>query len=660
METKSVILSSLQQEKRTAVGLPKYLEWLRVLAQRVYDHRQTIVELAILAAWALWMGRAYLDFDPNLAPAGREYGSAIQGNHLWTRAQQCGWCALWNGSTRGGTPAFADTYGSALHPLVVVTTLIWGVVNGSKLALILALWIAGVAQWWLARVLRLGPLARVWSGLAAVAGGHLAGRMALGIFGIPLSTAMCSLVFAPAIAIARSGNRRTTVLLAIVLALTIVAGQGYIQVGLLFLSPAFLFLVFGDRLRFRPVWREYAIAIGIALLLAAVFLVPLIHFWPNFTKDVDLDFQSTQPLRYFVLNLVIDDVDFLISEALGKQPELANYSMYIGWVPILLAALCLKFAHGEDHNVLLFLGTSAILALLTGSGVTLRWFQPLVSSLAGLRFAPLIGGLAIPPILGLAAYGLDKLFAVNWPRLELSHQGSPDWRREVVNLKWLLLVPLIWSLHTSYDFSHGWLHLTPIGDDVHALLAKLRTPSLQWVATPFGEHRYVEPAIRMGLKLSPGIMPWGWKDRDFPEPYLEATRSNPPPGSEMVGAAGEIQIYRFMDQRDYAFVQTDDDVIPCQASGTGGDLRVECSVPDGMTGTLIVRENSWSGWYAWRGQAQVPLLKDRWLRVDAPAGEHRYRFRYLPGDVPLGMFLSLLGIVLSIWKWLSSPDYKTR
>ena len=124
MATKSIILSSLQQEKQTTVRLPKYLEWFQVLARHVYDHRQAIVELVILAAWALWMGRAYLDLDPNLTPAGREYGSAIQGNHLWTRAQQCGWCALWNGSTRGETPAFADTYGSALHPLVAVTTLI--------------------------------------------------------------------------------------------------------------------------------------------------------------------------------------------------------------------------------------------------------------------------------------------------------------------------------------------------------------------------------------------------------------------------------------------------------------------------------------------------------------------------------------------------------
>ena len=29
-------------------------------------------------------------------------------NHTWTRFQECGLCALWNGSVRGGYPAFAD------------------------------------------------------------------------------------------------------------------------------------------------------------------------------------------------------------------------------------------------------------------------------------------------------------------------------------------------------------------------------------------------------------------------------------------------------------------------------------------------------------------------------------------------------------------------
>lgn len=33
-----------------------------------------IVEWALILIWALWVGRAYLDLDPVVAPLGREFG----------------------------------------------------------------------------------------------------------------------------------------------------------------------------------------------------------------------------------------------------------------------------------------------------------------------------------------------------------------------------------------------------------------------------------------------------------------------------------------------------------------------------------------------------------------------------------------------------------
>ena len=615
-------------------------------------HRAAILELVLIAAWAVWVGRAFLDFDLNVVPAGREYGSAVQTHHLWTAVKDCGWCALWNGSERGGTPAFADIYGSMLHPLVALSTLAFGVVNGSKVALIAALWTAGLAQWCLARVLRLGWLARLWAGLAAVVGGHLAVRMELGLFGIVLSTAMCSLVFAPALAVARSGGRRSIVLLSIALALTIVAGQGYVQIGLLFLAPAFLFLIVGRDLRIRPVWRKYALAAGLAVLMSAVLLVPLLHFWPNFGKEMDWALGAAQPLKYFVLNLIVDDRDVLSSEAFHKLPQAASYGMYIGWLPIVLAVFCLRLARRQDLNALLFLAASAALALLTASAVPLRWLKPLLPSVAGVRFPSLIGGIAVPPLLGLAAYGLDGLFRLaNWPRLGLSLNSSGEGSRGMISLKWLLLVPLVFSLRSSYEFSQDWLYVTELDDSVPAILQALRTPSLQWVEPPFGEHYFVEPAIRMGLKLSPGVMTWHWKERTPPDPYLEASRLGPPPDSYEIKVVGSVPIYSFVEDRDYASVKTEAGVIPCSAFGRGGNLVISCSVPE--NGELVVRENRWGGWYAWRDGERAPLLRGRWLSVDAPAGDHTYRFRYLPWDIPLGVLLSLLGIGLCIWQWFA-------
>ena len=59
---------------------------------------------------------------------------------------RCGSCVLWNGFINGGNPAFADFYGAALHPLTIVTTLIWGAIDGGKLLVVSSLALAGLAN----------------------------------------------------------------------------------------------------------------------------------------------------------------------------------------------------------------------------------------------------------------------------------------------------------------------------------------------------------------------------------------------------------------------------------------------------------------------------------------------------------------------------------
>jgi uncharacterized membrane protein YfhO len=80
---------------------------------------------------------------------------------------------------------------------------------------------------------------------------------------------------------------------------------------------------------------------------------------------------------------------------------------------------------------------------------------------------------------------------------------------------------------------------------------------------------------------------------------------------------------------------------------------VVCSVSEG--GDLIVRENMWSGWKAWMDGERIQLIGKNWLQVKAPAGEHTYQFRYQPRDVSFGVFLSLIGLLLSIYFWRNTP-----
>ena len=614
---------------------------------------QIVFELLLIGIWAMWVGREYLDFDSAVVPAGREFSSAIQTNHLWTRFQECGWCALWNGSGQGGYPAFAEPYGSALHPLVIITTYLWGVINGAKVSLVIGFWVAGIAQWWLARELKLSWLPRLWSAAMAVVGGHLAGRMELGVFGVFLSTSMSSLVFAGFISLAREKSWKRTIVLAIVFSLSLLAGQGYMQIGLLGIIPALFFLIIDGKFRIRSVWKNFALAALIAILLAAPFLLPFAHFSPNFVKHIDPDFTSAQPIAYIPLNLVIDDVDFYRTELLSKLAYPYMNTLYIGWIPVLLALLGIKFVRQDDRKYFWFLGGTIGMELLLSSATILKWIQGIIPEVAGVRYPTIIAGLIVPPILGMAAYGLDHLLAMSWPNLWLGFGEREKQPRKTFNLQWLLLIPLIISLNSGYQFSQIWIFTIRRDKVVEPVIENLHSETLQWVNPPFGEHHYIEPAIAAGLKISPGIMPWGWEDRDRPIPYLEASHSGIPAGTvELVDTVADVSIYAHTDEF-YAAVVNAEKIELCHATGNSGRITIRCTVD--VSGRLVVKDNTFSGWNAWMDGERVPLVGEQWLEVDAPAGEHTYEFRYQPWDVLLGLALSVLGIVLCVWLWFAAP-----
>ena len=328
------------------------------------------VEFLAILLWTVAFARPYLDMDPSVMPTGREFGSAIQVHHLWMQMRECGWCALWYGNAGGGFPSFAEPTGSQLHPLVIAATLTWGVLNGAKVALAAAFLMAGLAQWWLAYELGVGRIARIWSAGMAVVAGNLSARMELGGFSLLMSTATCTLVLPSLVAFARSGRRRSAILLGVALALLAVAGDGYLQVAMAFSLPLALLLI-----QWKLEWvmllaRRSVLVAVLALLLAAPFLVPFLHFLPEFAKDHDPSFKTAQPFQYLPLNLVISDLQYYTSDALRKLPYPSHYGNYVGWIPVLLAFWALRGGRDtKDRRVIAFLAGFVFLPLWLGSAV---------------------------------------------------------------------------------------------------------------------------------------------------------------------------------------------------------------------------------------------------------------------------------------------------
>ena len=556
-----------------------------------------VIELILIALWAVWVCRDYFDdFFKFIWPVGREFGIQIYAHHFWVDVIQCGTCALWNGSINGGAPALADPFGSAFHPVVMLTTLLFGVVNGVKIAVVISLWLAGLAQWWIAKTLETGRLARLWSSMIVVVSGHLLGRMELGAFGLVLSMASVSLVLASALWLAKSKQKRDAVLLAITFALALVAGHGYLQLGLIALAPAFLFLLFDKNWKVLPIWRYYLLAFGLSILLAGVFLIPVLHFSPNIEKFTDGGFESAQPFAYIPLNLVIDDWDYMNFEILGKFPFPYLYNILIGWWPVVLAILSLFFIRRDKRPILWTLVIGVPIILFTASATPFRWLVDIIPSLAGVRHVPLIAGLVVPLLLGLAAYSFDELIKIDWPEVVfMFKRGKPEIR---LSAKWLLIIPTIWSISVVYDFNQVFL-ATERTQDLYNGIHSMTTSSTQWVEIPFGDHWWVEPALDSGLKLTNVVAPWWWEGRDNPEPYLMVRLPNDAEGEEIDPKLIDKPIFR-ETEHSYAFIEMDNTIKTCHAFSNGGHITVKCNTDFAgkvtRYGKYVVWLESMDGW----------------------------------------------------------------
>lgn len=623
----------------------------------------TALELVVLLCWTLLVTWPYLNFDMLVVPAGREFLHHIHPHHVWNNALECGWCAVWNGNVRGGYPAFADPQTSLLHPLIILATLGAGVLNGAKLSLVGAFLMAGLAQWWLGRVLGLGRVACVWSAAVAVAGGQLAGRMEHGIFSLVIAVAACALVLPPLIRLMQTGSRRYAVLLGITLALAVLAGQGYIQIGLLLTMPAALLLVRWEKDFVLLLTRRLLLAAAVALLLAAPLLVPLLHFLPNFTKFTDSNFSSAQPFAFIPLNLVINDHAFYSSEALGKTPFPGITVIFIGWIPVLLALWGLRdLWHSPRRRLMLFLVATALLAFWYASAAPFRLIVSLLPALepqiGGLRFPALFAILAVPPVLALAAAGLQHILDMDWPRLQMGLVDSNSQHKFTLHLRWLLVLPLALALSTAWTFTSHWVKGTAMHPDIFAVLDALRTPDTQWVNTPYGEQFWIEPAVRSGLKLSQGVQGWFWYGRDIPEPVREASPGGSPPGMAFSSVVGNKTISEQLEGREYATVQhPNDSHAACEAHATGGNIDVQCQITE--PGTLTVKENSWAGWQVYVNDAPADLIAGPWLKVELPEGTNWVEFRYRPWDVQIGLLLWLGGVLLACYAWWQGDEPDT-
>jgi hypothetical protein len=585
-----------------------------------------ILPVVLIVGWALWVGRGYLDFNPLAYPNGGDFPLQVYSHFGWYSLRECGTCVFWNGVINGGQPTFAEVQGASLHPLIILTTLLWGAINGAKVVLVTSLITLGLSQWWLSRVIGLGPLAGLWGALFAVVGGHIADRMAGGLMNVVFSLASATLILPPLVDLIHNNNRRAAVLVGIFLGLTFLSGQGYIQIAIILgLFPALGLYLFSHNGNARDIRAALFFAVSLAVLLSAVLWLPVLQLLVATTKYGDPHIAYAQSFDIIPLNLVL------------RQEK----SLFIGWIPILLALSTLHLVPNEKKKLVWFFFLSIGLIFLVSSSTFLQFMHKYFDQIGMLRFTDNMTILAVPFLLALSAWGLDRL-------LQSPVCVSLKTRSETINIHfaWLLFPALLLlALPPVYEFSR-WRFETHVVIRPEPVMQWLETEYTELVHLPTPDFEWMPLAIERGLKLTGVWRPWFWKDRGQPSAHLEVNR-DPVENPEQV--IDNLYLLRH-EQNRYAAVYTPDGgFFPCQAKATGGHIDVSCT--NDRPGKLVVMENYFSGWNAWVDGKPVPFFKDTWLKVDAPAGHHTYTFRYRPWEVWVGLALSLIGIVIAGLAW---------
>lgn len=593
-----------------------------------------LLEVIIIIIWALWVGRAYFNFDPSAFPQGGDFPHEVQGHLFWHLLPQCGLCFLWNGYLDGGSPSFAELQGAGLHPLVAIGSLLWGTINGEKFMLLCSLVMAGLAQWWLARVLGLGWLARLWSGLIIVVCGHLGQNLSNGVTNLVFAIANASLILPPAVDLALNHNRRSIIWLGIALASTVLAGQGYIQIGVLFaVLPALLiFVLFPGRP--SNLWKDYLLAGVLAFLLSAYMLVPMLHFYPAFGPEGGVLDDLIQSINTVFLNFVSVD---------GLK---VNYPLFVGLIPVVLALIALRLAPRDKRRLLWFFMVSILLVCALSTRELVTFIVQYIPRFDAVRIPSLISGLAVPFLIGLSAWGLDLLVESDWPKVTLSFAGG----RVISFAKtWLILaIPLVAAIVVAYPIGTQWMYTVQV-DKPAEVIQSVQTASAQWVQFPTDDFLWAPALIDQGnYKLTNVYRPWRWIGRDQPKPFVEAVNNRDIPAypsTNLLKTLPDYAIFNYSEDQ-YAAVQSGSGVTACHSNALGGNIDITCNSPS--AGQLILQEYSWSGWYAWMDNKPIKLKPGEWLSVDAQAGKHTFSFRYRPWDVLIGLILTLIGVGLSI------------
>ena len=346
---------------------------------------------------------------------------------LSNRAPSIGHLPAWNPYLGSGTPLINNGFFYLFNPFMSLPVLLLGGVQGTKLAIIIGLVMAGYSMWFLGRAVGLGALARVSGAVLYLMNGGFVGKMAGGHFQLGLSLVWPPLVFAGLLWTLKTRRRAAPILMAAAFALLFFSGNIYFTLHVLLccavISAAYLIH------RQEQRWHldlEGLKRLGLGGLLAlGLVMIQFLPLWMvrDYVGHEAVSFDNDSGQLSEQVDMSLSLANFIVPWESWKQfstPPVSEFSQvsysYIGPAVFLLIGLLALFVPREGlqrYGKIIWIALLlALLMMIWGAGQTfvVNELYRSIPLLAQFRFIGRANAIAALWWILLAGIALDALW----------------------------------------------------------------------------------------------------------------------------------------------------------------------------------------------------------------------------------------------------------
>jgi len=586
---------------------------------------------------------------------------------------------LWNPYFFTGMPYIAHPMLHAYNPFVSIPVMLFGVMDGFKIAVFLGFIIAGLGMWWLGKEVGLSRVGRVWVALMYAFCGVPAAKFIQGQYLMVMAFGWIPFSLAAMIAATRRKKRKYICIAAIGMALLFFSGNVYYAYYMLYVIALYaaisVFKLERKPFQLKIDWKDIKILVAIGILslgLIAIQLLPLLQYRDQFIKPVNPELTDSQSIKDVFLDLVSPEPFRPGAFSDTLRPE--EFYAYIGWWPLIGLFLLPLALSAKNKRYILFFLALIIFTFVWIDVKDMPWrsiFQtiPFIYQFRYPSRMIIVGAMSIVVAGGL---GLDTL----WNNVKKFMVGKPnnDRRRLLTGCLFALAIGIfmVWSVRDLASTSQPLLRTRAENSGQKVIIEWVRNfdPGIYYVDTLNNWHRAVIGNEIRYLNIWDAILVIPDNNNQISERPIKAepnylilpNDAAVPSDAILIKTIDTINIYRMTNSLPFAFTMStstltttsDTDLIASEVtpvtSVTAKINDMEVVVDSDSTGALVLLSSFSPDWQLTiDGRPTKVYNAYGYIAAEVNPGIHHYVFEYQPVWFFVGLITSIVTLLMIVW-----------